>query len=57
MSGRGGNIKPSDRRMCSDTQGIQQIRRSCVRKNKREGVGMVKRLGKEVENKNIRSIE
>ena len=32
MSGRGGNIKSSDRRMCSDTQGIHPSRRDCVGK-------------------------
>ena len=53
MPGRVENITSSTRRMCSDSQGIHPIRRDDVRKNKREGRGMVKRHGKEEEKKNI----
>ena len=51
MSGRAGNVKSFDRRMCRDTQGVHLNRRSCVRKSKREGGEMVKRLVKEEEKK------
>ena len=57
MPGRGDNIKSFDRRMCGNTQGIHPSKRSCVRKNKREAGGMVKKLGKKAEKKNIRSVE
>ena len=50
MTGRGGNIKSSDRR----TQGINLSRGGCVRKHKHTGWGMVKRLGREEENKRRR---
>ena len=56
-SNRGGNIKSSDRRICRDTQRIHPSRRSCVGKNKRGGGGMVKRLGKEEEKKNVGNVE
>ena len=56
MSGRGGNITSSTRRMCSNTQGIHLNRRGGVWKNKREGGGMIKRRRKE-EEKNNRSIK
>ena len=46
MSDRIANITSSVRNMCSDTQGIHPSRRGGVRKNKREGGGMVKRRGK-----------
>ena len=46
MSGRGGNITSSVRRMCSNTQGTHPSRRGGVRKNKHEGGGMVKRCEK-----------
>ena len=52
MSGRGGNIASSVRKMCSDTQGTHSSGRGCVMKNKREGGGIVKRRGKEEEKKN-----
>ena len=51
MSGRGGNIIASVRRMCNDTQGTHLSRRGSVRKNKHEGEGMVERHGKEEEKK------
>ena len=37
--------------------GIRASRRGCVRKDKREDGGMVERLGKEGEKKNIRGVE
>ena len=43
--------------MRCDTRGIHPSRRDGARKNKREGGGMVKRLGKEEEKKNIRNVE
>ena len=57
ISGRTRNIKSSGRRMHSDIQGIHLSRRACIRKNKREGGGTVKRLGKEEEKKIIGSVE
>ena len=50
MSGRGGNITSSVRR-------IDPSRKGGVRKNKRESGGTVRRRGKGEEKKNIRSVE
>ena len=57
MSGRGGNITSSVRRMCNDTQRTHPSRRDGVRKNKHEDGGMVKKRGKDEEKKNNRSVE
>ena len=54
MSGREGNFKSSQGRMCCDTQGIHPSIRACVRKNKREGRKRLRDLEKKKERKTSR---